>query len=409
MGGNSDIARVLSRIASASRRGAAIAVAVAVLVVLGVLLGLVLGGGSPARHAARPAAPATGTAPRPALPPPASELIGVSVNRLFNAGGYTAAQIDAQLAALQQTGATLARSDALWEAAEPAPPVAGTHRYDWSFADRIAGALAAHGLRWLPIIDYSAPWAQSIPGQDHSPPTSSAAYAAYAAALAQRYGTGGSFWQSHPEVQPEPVDTYEIWNEPDNPAFWSPSPDAGAYADLYAGARAAIDAVQPGARVIVGGLTHPRSFLAEVLAADPALRGQIDGVAIHPYGRTPERILHSVGGARLELDTLGMPGVPLYITELGWTTRPPGALDYLPGRLRPGYIERTIAELGHVNCGIAATILYTWVTPERNPADAQDWFGIHPPDGASSPDAEAFAAGIRAATAPAPAIPLCGG
>jgi hypothetical protein len=331
------------------------------------------------------------------------------VNRLFNAGGYTAAQIDAQLAALQQTGATLARSDALWEAAEPAAPVAGTHRYDWSFADQIAGALAAHGLRWLPIIDYSAPWAQSIPGQDHSPPTSTTAYAAYAAAFARRYGTGGSFWQSHPEVQPEPIGTYEIWNEPDNPAFWSPTPDAAAYADLYARARAAIDAVQPEARVIVGGLTHPRSFLPEMLAADPALRGQIHGVAIHPYGRTPERILHSVRGARLELDTLGMAGVPLYITELGWTTRPPGALDYLPGSLRPGYIERTIAELGHVNCGIAATILYTWVTPERNPADPQDWFGIHPPDGASSPDTEAFAAGIRAATAPAPAIPLCGG
>jgi hypothetical protein len=389
---------------------AALLVAAVALVVVLVLSG----GGGPERHVNGPATPPTTPAPpttpvpRPAPPPPTSEQFGASVNRLFNAVGYTAAQIDSQLAALQQTGATLARSDALWEAAEPAPPAAGAHRYDWSFADRIAGALAAHGLRWLPIIDYSAPWAQSIPGQDHSPPTSRAAYAAYAAAFAQRYGTGGAFWRSHPDLDPEPIDTYEIWNEPDNPAFWLPRPDPGAYADLYARARAAIAAVQPGARVIVGGLTHPRAFLTAMLAADPALRGQIDGVAIHPYGRTPERILHSVRGARLELDALRLATVPLYVTELGWTTRPPGALDYLPERLRPGYIERAIAALGHVDCGVAATILYTWVTPERVPADPQDWFGIHPPDGGSSPDTDAFAAGIRAATAPAPSVPLCG-
>jgi hypothetical protein len=408
LGDNNRIAIVISQ--NTRWRTAAILSGALLIAALALVVALVVSGGSgPAKHAAPPTAPASTTAPRPTPPPPSTEQFGASVNRLFNAGGYTITQIDAQLVALQQTGATLARSDALWEAAEPTPPAPGAQRYDWSFADRIAGALAAHGLRWLPIIDYSAPWAQSIPGQDHSPPTSPAAYAAYAAAFAQRYGSAGSFWQTHPDLQPEPVDTYEIWNEPDNAAFWSPAPDAAAYAGLYARARDAIGAVQPGARVIVGGLTHPRTFLRAMLAADPALRDQIDGVGIHPYGPTPGRILQSIRGARLELDSLGLTGVPLYVTELGWTTRPPGALDYLPERLRPGYIERTIADLGHAGCGVAATILYTWLTPERDPANPQDWFGIHPPDGGSSPDTEAFAAGIRMATSHGPAIPLCGG
>ena len=342
------------------------------------------------------------------MPAPSAEQLGASVNRLFNSPTYSSAEIDAQLAALAGTGATIARSDALWEAAEPQPPAGASHRYDWSFADRIAGPLAARGLRWLAIIDYSAPWAQSIPGQDHSPPSSPAAYAAYAAAFAARYGQGGSFWAAHPELRAEPVDTYEIWNEPDNPAFWTPAPDAAAYARLYARARDAIDAVQPGARVLVGGLTHPRKFLPAMLEADPSLRGRIDGVGIHPYGRTPEAVMRSVRGARRELNALGLGKVPLWVTELGWTTSPPGALDYLPEKLRPGYVERTVSALGHLDCGVAGVILYTWVTPERDPGDPQDWFGIHPPGGGSSPDSGAFAAGIRGARASGPTVALCG-
>jgi hypothetical protein len=392
------------------RRRLAAAIAVAVLLIAAVVTAIVLSGGG-RRHPKRALAPPP-TAPAPPAttpaPPPPTEQFGASVNRLFNTDTYSAAQIDAQLAALERAGATIARSDALWEAAEPTAPSGATHSYDWSFADRIAGALAAHGLQWLPIIDYSAPWAQSIPGADHSAPTSPEAYAAYAAALAQRYGPGGAFWSAHPALHPEPTDTYEIWNEPDNPAFWSPRPDASAYAELYAGARQAIAAVQPTARVIVGGLTHPRGFLTAMVAVDPGLRAEIGGVAIHPYGRTPRRVLGSVRGARRALAALGLSSAPLYVTELGWTTSPPGALDYLPERLRPAYIERTLSQLGHVDCGIAATILYTWVTPERDPADPQDWFGISPSGGGSSPDAVAFASGLRAARAPAPAIRLCG-
>jgi hypothetical protein len=390
------------------RRWAAAAVAAAVLA-LAIALPIALsGGGAPRRaHTATPPAPST-AAPSPA-PPPSTEQLGASVNRLFNSPSYTAAQIDGQLAALAATGATVARSDALWEAAEPVPPIGTSHHYDWSFADRIAGALAARGLRWLPIIDYSAPWAQSVPGKDHSPPSNPAAYGEYAAAFAARYGPGGAFWTAHPELHAQPVAAYEIWNEPDNPAFWNPAPNAAAYAQLYAQARQAIRAVQPDAQVLVGGLTNPRGFLPGMLAADPSLRGAIDGVAIHPYGRTPLLVLRSVRDARLALNSLGLGSVPLWITELGWTTSPPGALDYLPERLRPTYIRRTVTALGHVDCGLAATVLYTWLTPERDPADPQDWFGINPPSGGSSPDVRAFATAIHSARAAAPTLPVCGG
>jgi len=345
----------------------------------------------------------------PAKPASSTEEFGVSVNRLFNDGTYSPQQIDAQLGALQATGATVARSDALWEASEPAAPVDGVHHYNWGFDDAIAAALARHGLRWLPIIDYSAPWAESVAGSDHSAPSSEADFAAYAAAFAARYGSGGSFWSAHPEVTAEPVDAFEIWNEPDSPNFWLPTPDAARYADLYVAARDAILAADPGGRVLVGGLSNPGAFLPALLAAAPDLRGHIDGVGIHPYAPTPGGVISTVARARATLAALGLASVPLYVTEFGWPTLPAHSQDWAPQRLRPRYIRRTITTLAHTNCGVAMTVLYTWVTPERDPADREDWFGIHSPAGTDTPDVRALTAGLRAAAAGGPAVDACAG
>ncbi len=364
---------------------------------------------SPAAPTPSPAAPtpAPPSAGPTSTPPPAGERFGVNVNRLFNGRTYSPAQINAQLAAVRATGATVARSDALWEATEPAPPVGGRHSYDWRFDDAIAASLAAQGLQWLPIIDYSAPWAQSIPGQDHSPPASPSDYAAYAAALAGRFGRGGSFWSSHPSLHAPVVDTIEIWNEPNSASFWFPAPDASRYDTLYLRARDAVLAIDPTARVIVGGMAHPGSYLQAMLAARPDLRGHIDGVGVHPYGPTPQAVLEGVVAARHDLRALGLGAAPLYATEFGWTTHPSHDPHWLPERLRPSYIRLTLGGLGHLGCGLAASFLYTWVTPERGLGDPGDWFGIARPTGGRTADTVAFAAGLRAAVAPGPKVADC--
>ncbi len=344
----------------------------------------------------------------PALPAPSAEQFGINVNRLFDAHAFGPFEVAAQLQALRATGATLARSDALWELTEPAPPTGGVHHYNWSFDDRIAGALAAQRLRWLPIVDYTATWDQSQANLQHTPPRTPQDYAAFAAALAARYGPGGTFWRARPDLTPEPVDTYEIWNEPDNGQFWAPTPDPAAYASLYLASRAAIRAVDPSARVIIGGLTRAPSFLPALIHARPSLIGHTDGVAIHPYGRNAAAVLGKVRAARATLASLGLGSVPLYVSEFGWTTHPAGTLNFASADQRPRDILTTIAALGHTNCGIAAVLLYTWVTPERSALDKEDWFGIHPPAGGSTAATEAFAAGLRRAAAPARTLPVCG-
>jgi hypothetical protein len=334
----------------------------------------------------------TGSGPRRGV----AVQYGANVNWLFNSP-YTDTEISAQLSALRATGATLARSDALWEASEPAPPLAGVHHFDWGFDDRVASMLAQHGLRWLPIIDYTVAWAESTPGNDHSPPRSFADYAAYAGAFAARYGPGGIFWRSHPELPQLPVQLYEIWNEPDNPEFWFPHPSPAAYAQLYAAAHASILAADPRARVLVGGLTDPSWFVSAILAAIPALRGQIGGVAIHPYGATPAAVIAKVQAARAVLDSDGLGSVGLYVTEFGWTTEPAGALQWAPPSVRPGYIEDTLTTLAGTGCGIDAVTMYTWTTPDQEPRNPQQWFGISPPGAGGGADVRAFAIGLAAA------------
>lgn len=370
-----------------------LAAATAVVAVAGLII-VFARGSAPHRRAAGAQAPSN------------TVQFGANVGPLFNGGFYPAGAVVQQLASLRRSGATLARADAPWEATEPQPPRAGLHRYDWRFDDEVAGALAADGLRWLPIIDYSAPWAQSVPGHDHSPPSSLLDYAAYAAAFAGRYGPGGAFWRTHPTLRGRPVDTYEIWNEPDSPDFWYPAPDAARYDELFVDARDAIKAVQPGARVLVGGLAHPAMSIPALIGAMPAITRMLDGVAIHPYAQSPAAVLENVRSARAALDARGLRNVPLYVTEFGWSTRPPGGFAYLAAGLRAGYLEQTLAGLGHLDCGLAAVLLYAWTTPERDRSNSNDWFGISPPGGGETADMRSFVRGLDAASSPA-AVSSC--
>lgn len=340
-------------------------------------------------------------------PPPQTLQVGANVNYLFNVPLLSDAQVAAQLRALRATGANVARTDALWEAAEPDPPSGNQHHYDWSFDDRVAGALATAGLQWSPGLEYTAPWAASVPGNDHSQPRNPIYYADWAQAFAARYGAGGSFWREHPNFKTPPVQTFEIWNEPDNQAFWQPAPDPDLYGRMYLLARSAITAVDPSARVIVGGLTHPAGFLPAMLHDEPALAGHIDGVAIHPYGDTPLLLLGRLRNDRAAMDALGMQSVPLYVTEFGWATKPPGAPAYASPAARRSYISSVLPTLAHSNCRLAAVILYTWVTPERDLDNREDWFGIAPPGGGPSPDVAAFSAAVHQAQARAPTVKLC--
>ena len=318
---------------------------------------------------------------------PAPDFYGVNAQAVFS---LPPDQWDGQLSAIRAAGITVVRRDASWDYAEPDPPdpATGAHRYRWDEFDQQVTALARHGLRWYPIVDYSAPWAASSPGDPFSPPAHDAGYAAYAGALAQRYGRGGAFWREHPDVPALPVTSYEIWNEPNFDRFWRPQAGAAArYADLYLNARAALKLVDPQALVVVGGLVDwdGQAFIRDMYRARPDLRGRVDAVGYHPYHLTAARVEGSIAELRAALDRLGQRSVPIEVTEVGLAATSP----YVES-LRARLLSQLAAELPSAGLGITRLIPHTWVSM---PGDAP--WGIFNSDGTPRPSEVALALAIR--------------
>src|SRR5262249_25122782 len=92
-----------------------------------------------------------------------ADATGVGVNGLLTPSGKLRGIADAHVKIAAADGIKIGRTDAYWTWAEPRAPKNGKHRWKWDSTDNIVELLARGGIRWLPIIDYSAPWAASIP------------------------------------------------------------------------------------------------------------------------------------------------------------------------------------------------------------------------------------------------------
>ena len=347
------------------------------------------------------AGPAAAQEPEPRL--------GMNVDRVLHSLDWYAWNRHAD--AVAGDGIRLARSDAFWEWVEMAPPEDGVHTYNWMVLDVFAMTLAQRGVRWQPVLGYSAWWATTGPnGDTHAPPRDNADYAAYVAAFAERYGRGGEFWEAHPELPELPVTTYEIWNEPNGPWFWLPYPDAARYADMYIRARSAIKQEDPSARAVIGGLTPwgAPEYVRAMYAARPDLRGQVDGLGLHPYSPTAAGVYRSVRSMRTTLEQLGDGAVPMHLTELGWPTRGENFGLVVPEEERARLLEETADTLIRSDCGVETVFPYTWMTAQRTPDDYEEWYGLVAPDGTRTPSVEAYKRVVAryASSPPDPARPL---
>lgn len=354
----------------------------------------------------------------PATASAATPASGLGVNGWYLFWELPASQWDGPLGTMAANGVQVVRADALWESVEPSPPDAAGHHYQWSAMDAIAAALARHGLRWLPIIDYSTTWAASVSLNGRpdleSAPSDVASYAAYAGAFVGRYGPGGAFWAAHPGLTPQPVTAIEIWNEPNAAWTWGGSPNAAQYAALYEAARRAAHAANPGVEVVIGGLSNPAdAFLDGIYAAVGGGPGQIDGVAEHPYGSNASAVIANVYRLRIALDSHGDANVPIDVTEFGWPTR--GYASWIPtlsDSQRAGQLTQVVNTLAGSDCGVERILPYSWVTAEANSQNIEDWFGLFNPNGTATTSGSAFTSAL-AALEGAPAVghatvPVCG-
>ena len=160
-------------------------------------------------------------------------------------------------------------------------------------------------------------------------------FAAFLAAFAQRYGTGlvdgsgasqlGTFWRDHPTLTPQPVLSYEIWNEINLAQYaWNATPDPVAYTALLKAIRPVLRAEQPAA-IMLGDLAwqdtpaeNPGVYpdYAAALGAAGGLQ-YLDAMGFHPYAPDADSIFTLIRRLRGELDAAGSPDLPIYANEAG--------------------------------------------------------------------------------------------
>jgi hypothetical protein len=190
---------------------------------------------------------------------------------------------------------------------------------DLSRSDNLILAAARRGMRVLPVLVGSPPWARQDPKISFSAPTAKgrAAYVALCQAMVRRYGPKGTLWTESPYVKPQPVRQWQIWNEPDGDHFWHETPRLPAYAKLLSAAYPAIKALDPTATVILAGFPGDGSVQVKKLY-DLGVGDRFDAVASHPFTFKVSNVQKLLERFRSVLAAHKDSAKPIYVTELSW-------------------------------------------------------------------------------------------
>jgi hypothetical protein len=128
-------------------------------------------------------------------------------------------------------------------------------------------------------------------------------------------------------------------------------------------------------------------------AARPELRGNVDAIGWHAYAPRVSGMIAGVRSLRRTLELLGDGDVPIHLTEIGWPTSGTGSVAriVMSESERAPSLELATEAFARSDCGVTSVIPYTWTTPEKDPHQGEDWYGLRHPDGRPSPSSDAFA------------------
>ena len=332
--------------------------------------------------AALPAQPATASVP--------ADSVGVYSEELERANSpdhlaAAAAQRDARIG--------LVRQQFSWARIETSPG-----HLDFSVYDDVLTAAATAGVSILPVLMDPPAWRSTAPDSGRLramyPPRHVADMASLATALVGRYGPGGRFWVAHPELAPMPVRSWQVWNEPNIPAFWATGPDPSAYVELLDATGSAIRAADPAAEIVAAGLPLADNgipigtFLNGMYAA--GARGTFDTLAIHPYASDALGVLQILWAARLQLDRLGDPDRPIWATEFGWSTDGPPVTITMSEAAQAATLRDAIGLMQRSRSALRLRgfVVFRWRDVTLNPRQTDVWAlhtGLVRADGSPKP------------------------
>lgn len=226
---------------------------------------------------------------------------------------------------------------------------------NFTAVDHLVSGAAQAGINVLPFV-YDAPsWAVTsavVPGSGgHSRApktlpvksgTQRSAWANFLKLVVARYGPGGAFWAANPALLEQPIRTWQIWNE-QNFKYFVVRPNPADYGKLVKISYSAIKSVDPGAKLILGGMfARPKEaefkrkpaqayfatdFLDQLYRTTPGIKSKFSGVALHPYTTAYQQLTPDIEEFRAILTQHNDAGKGLWITEVGWSSLPRASND----------------------------------------------------------------------------------
>lgn len=307
------------------------------------------------------------------------------------------------LDAIAATGTGVVRQTFDWSLAERRPG-----RYDLSSLDGVVADAAARRLELLPVL-FNPPafrLSGSHPAAPNtSPPKDPAAMGRFAAVLVRRYGPRGTLWREHPRLPRVPIRDWQVWNEPNLPAYWGGHPDAAAYVRLLRAVGRAIKVADPSAEVVAAGLPNSRIGVPFEAYARAMFRAgaasALDVFALHPYAVDAAGVLGAVQKARALLDSQGETRARIWVTELGWASGGPASAFTVGEQGQAERIRTTFKELAarRRQLGVRGIVYFQW-RDAPPPPGLGDFFGYHTgllaADGRRKPAYAAFTAATGA-------------
>jgi hypothetical protein len=245
-------------------------------------------------------------------------------------------------ATMQATGIRTDRFLLFWQSVQPRPG-----SFVWGPTDDLVGAFASHGIRPFPTVSGNPAW---VPGDLARPPLDTPeaeqAWQAFLKALVNRYGPDGSYWakgyreQFGADATPLPIESWQIWNEPNLKKYFAPAPSPPEYAHLVQISHDAITSQDPNAQIVLAGMPgHGKvsafnawNFLDQ-LYHEPGFKRSFDIAALHPYAPDIGQLGDQIQRVRAALDQNGARATPLWLTELGWGSGRPDKFGLSKGPL----------------------------------------------------------------------------
>ncbi len=317
----------------------------------------------------------------PAPPPfvPGTPQFGLNTHLMWD--GPTRAAVD--LDRIAAAGQTVVRFDVQWDGFEP------TEQGGWNEAflarlDQTLDLVGQRGLHPILVVVGTPAWARSGIGSRFTPPDRIEDFADAVGYMAARYAD-------------RPAIAYEIWNEPNQADFWDTDagPDPILYAQMLEASYASIKAAAPQAIVLGGSIAFNDRDYFEQMYQQGDVGKSFDALALHPYslGHAPEQVADQIHSFALAVESMsavmaahGEPNKPIWITEMGWSTRLVGE------SVRADYYRRAV-ELIHRWPQVAVACVYQL----RQDQDLPE-FGLITESGSPT---DSWAAFVQAAAAPA--------